>query len=348
MLISAFIFLIFANLVNHSNGFKQNVKTVFLLLVYLWILLIFTFRGTTVPDTANYIKFYNAHAEVTGIEYLFYLVCWLGKSLGFSFNLFLFVYEVVLFSLWFYTSKKYFKDIHLAFLVFLPFMGIYNFGIIIRAGMGLCLSYFAITDLIYNRSFRGYLIYYTIVTCAVLFHQGMIVFYIIPLFIFIRFHSIVLTLIMLISITIPLINIQHLIASILEIYIRLFSFNKFLSYTEIHAKFNVHGVYSLTMIKYWIMAMIFIWMRVKVITNKDIYNCFLNIYISGVFLISLTHFITAGNRLSYMFFFFEFVLVGLLYEYSNLPKKIVFLGAVALSILNYVNLISAIPAMITY
>ena len=348
MIISAFFFLIFANLVNHAKGFKQDVKTVFLFLVYLWILLIFTFRGTSVPDTANYIKFYNTHGEVTGIEYLFFLVCWIGKSIGLSFNGFLFFFEIILFSIWFYTSKKHFEDINLAFLVFFPFMGIFNFGIVIRAGMGLCLCYFALTYLMFNKSFKGYLIYFAIVTVAIFFQEGMVVFYILPLFLFRKFSSIVLVIVLLISILIPLINIQHLIAKTLEAYINIFSFKKFLSYTQVHAKFNIHGVYSLTMIKYWLMALLFIMLRPKVITRKEIYNCFLNIYISGVFLIALTHFITAGNRLAYMFFFFEFALVGLLYEYSTLPRKIVLAGAIALSILNYANLISAVPAMLSY
>jgi len=348
MLISAVLFLILANLVNHSVGFKQDVKTAFLGIACLWLILIFTFRGTSVPDTDTYIKIFNSHNRIISVEYLFNLLCQLTYFAGFSFNGFLFIYELVLFAIWFYTSKKYLEDIHLAFLVFLPFMGIYNFGIIIRAGMGLVLCYFAIIYLIQNRSFKGYLLYYLIVTLAFFFHQAMIVFYILPFFLFINFSTQFILLVLLFSATIPIINIQPLITKFFEVYVKLFSVNKFISYTELHANFSRHGEYSLTMIKYWLMAVLFLGLRPKVKVRRDIYNCFLNIYISGIILIFMTHYITAGNRLAYMFFFFEFALVGILYQYSELPKKIVFLGALALCILNYLNLISAIPTMITY
>jgi hypothetical protein len=348
MLLTAVLFLIFANIVNHSAGIKQDVKTFFLSLVYLWIILIFTFRDNSVPDTQNYINIYNSPSADPGIEYLFTLLCKTGNLLGLSFNGFLFVYQVILFGSWFYISKKLFKDIHLAFMVFLPFMGIYNFGIIIRAGMGLSLCYAAIVYLIYNRTVRGYIFYYSMVTIAVFFHQAMIVFYLLPLFLFRNFNPVVLLTVLIIALIIPLLNIQRLISDFLESYIKLFSLSQFFSYTQVHANFDIRGVYSLTMIKYWLMAMLFIWLRKRITEKKDVYNCFLNIYISGVFLISLTHFITAGNRLSYMFFFFEFALVAMIFEYSSLPKKVVFIGAIGLGVLNYLNLISAIPIMITY
>ena len=348
MLISAFFFLIFANVVNHSKGIKQDVKTAFLFLVYFWIILIFTFRGTEVPDTQNYIKSYYGLAKSVKFEYLYTLICQIANVIGLSFNGFLLVLQLVLFSLWFHTSSKFFSDVHLAFLVFIPFMGIYNFGIIIRSGIGLCLCYYAITYLLYHRSLKGYIIYYAILTASIFFQQSMIVFLILPLYVFKRYNSVVLSIILIFSILIPLLNIQHLIANFLEVYIKLFSFDKFLSYTRIHAKFDIHGVYSLTMIKYWIMSIIFILFRSKITSRKEMYNCFINIYITGVFLIALTHFISAGNRLAYLFFFFEFVIVIMLYEYSSLPRKIVLLGAIALCVLNYLNLISAIPVMISY
>ncbi|HOU95409.1 MAG TPA: EpsG family protein [Bacteroidales bacterium] len=348
MLIAALSSLVFANIVNHSSGFKQDVKKLFLFVVYIWLILIFSFRETSVPDTSAYLNYYNSNGESGYMEYLFTLMCKLCNFVGLNFNGFLLIYQIILFSIWFYCSKKIFNDIHLAFLVFFPFMGIYNFGITIRAGMGLCLCYVAITYLIYNKSFKGYLVYFLLVTISVFFHQAMIIFYILPLFLFIQFNSIVYLVIILISIILPLINIQHLIADIFEAYLKFFSSDKLLTYTQIHANFDISGIYSKTMIKYWLLALVFIALRSKIITKKELYNSFLNIYIAGVLLISATHFITAGNRLSYMFFFFEFAIVTLLYENSNLPKKLVLLGIIGLAILNYINLISAVPEMIAY
>ena len=348
MLIAAFLLLIFANIVNHSKGISQNVKIAFLVLIYIWFILIFSSRGTSVPDTVGYIKYYYANGKNDVLEYLFTWMCRTANSIGLSFNGFLFIFQIILFSIWFYTTRKYFTDIHFVFLVFIPFMGIYNFGIIIRAAMGLCLCYYAIMYLLHNKSLKGYLIYYGIVTIAVFFQQSMIAFYILPLYVFKNYNSLVLGLVLVISIFIPLVDIQHLIANVIEFYVKFFSSNKFLSYTRIHAKFNIHGIYSMTMIKYWIMAVIFIFLRTNIVTRIDVYNCFLNLYITGVLLITLTYFISAGNRLAYMFFFFEFALVGILYENSNIPRKIVFLGAIALCLLNYVNLVSAVPSMLTY
>jgi hypothetical protein len=348
MMLFAVIFLIFANILNHSKGIHDDVKITILYTAYLWLIVIFSFRGLEVPDTKAYMRIYYADTTASNFEYFFSIMCNTAKSFGLGFHGFLFVFQLLLFSLWFIASRKLFNDVHLAFMVFLPFMGIYNFGIIIRAGMGLCMCYYSLAYLLDNRDFRHYIVYFFIVTIAVLFHQSMIVFYLVPFYVFRKFNSIILFTIILVSILIPLFNIQHLIANFLESYINLFSFNKFLSYTKIHAKFNLHGVYSLTMIKYIIMAVMFIWLRSKITAKQAVYNCFLNMYVSGVLLIALTFFISSGNRLSYIFFFFEFVLVALLYEHSTIPKKIVLLGALCLCILNYLNIISAIPVMITY
>lgn len=348
MLIFAFIILLFANIVYHSKGINKDVKITFLYLIYLWILLLFSFRGLTVPDTDNYIKYYYSPVNGGELEYLYSLMCEFANSLGLSFNVFLLLFQSILFFLWFKTTRKYFDDIHLPFLVFLSFMGIYYFGIIIRSAMGMCMCYYALTYLFNNRSIKGYFVYYLIVTLSLFFHQAMIVFYFLPFFVLKYYSHKVLLIILLISVILPLTNFQVLIVKVLEIFIKLFSVNKFLSYTQVHANLNFHGIYSLTMIKYLLVAFLFIWLRPRVIKKNDLYNLFLNIYVVGVFLIALTYFITAGNRLAYLFFFFEFVLVGILYENSNLPKKLVFFSALALSVLNYLNLISSIPSMISY
>jgi len=348
MIIFAIIFLIFANILNHSKGVHSDVKTAAFFLAYIWLILIFSFRGTDIPDTKAYMRFYYGDTTASNLEYLFLIMCSAAKSVGLGFHGFLIIFQLLLFSLWFIATSKFFSDVHFAFMVFLPFMGIYNFGIIIRAGMGLCICYYALAYLLENRDLKHYIFYFLIVTVAVLFHQSMAVFYILPLYIFRKFNPLLLVVILLLSILVPLFNIQHLIANFLESYITLFSFKKFLSYTTIHAKFNLHGVYSLTMIKYAIMALIFILLRPRIIAKQEIYNYFLNIYISGVVLISLTFFILAGNRLAYIFFFFEFALVAMLYEYSSLPKKLVLLGAIMLCCLNFANLVSAVPGILTF
>ena len=265
----------------------------------------------------------------------------LAYSAGLSFNLFLLIFQLILFGLWFSISKKYFCDVHLPFLVFLSFMGIYNFGIIIRAGMGLCLGYLAITYLIHNKSIKGYFVYYATILLSTFFQESMVIFFILPLFFFKQFSYRILFVVLLISIVLPLTNFQYLIIKILEFFIKLFSVNTFLGYTQVHVKHGFQGVYSLTMIKYLLLALLFILLRSKIIKKVEIYNTFLNIYVAGVFLIALLYFIDAGNRLAYLFFFFEFILVGLIFECSNLPKKTVFFGALALCVLNYLNLISA-------
>lgn len=348
MLLFLFLLLLFANIVNHSQRISNNIKNSFLYLVYFLILLLFSFRGLTVPDTDNYIKYYYSSAQGGTLEYLYTLMCQFANFAGLSFSIFLLLFQLTLFSLWFKTTSKYFDDIHLPFLVFFSFMGIYNFGIIIRAAMGLCLCYYGLTYLLNNRSARGYAVFYFTVFLSVLFHQSMIVFFLLPLFIHKNFSAKFLLTVLLISVILPLTNFQILIAKVFEVFIKIFSVNKFLSYTQVHAKFDFSGVYSLTMIKYLLMAILFVWLRSRIVTKRYLYNSFVNIYVAGVFLISLTYFITAGNRLAYLFFFFEFVLVGLLYENSNLPKKLVFIGAVLLSLLNYMNLVSSIPSMITY
>lgn len=349
MIVLAVVFLIFANVVNHSKGIKTDVKTAFLLIVYLLLILIFSFPGKENPDMNSYKTLYYSDIMKSNFDYLFSYLSSTARSFGFSFNGYLFVLELFLLSVWFIASKKLFTDVHLAFMVFLPFMGIYYFGIIIRACIGLCLCYYSLSYLISNKTFRGFLVYYLIVTVGVFFHATMIIFYIFPIYVFRKQNSILLYTIILIAVIIPLFNIQHYIAEFLESYIKLFpSSHRLLSYTRVHAHFDVHGIYTLTKIKYFVMAFLFIWLRQTITSKEVIYNCFLNIYMTGVLLIGLTYFISGGNRLSYIFFFFEFALVAMLYEYSTIPKKLVILGAIMLSLINFANLISAVPGMLTF
>ena len=349
MLLIVVSLLIVANIVNHSKGINNDVKIAFVFFVYLWLILYFSSPSDQVPDMKYYTEFYNSDKQVSNIDYLFSLIVRMAKSIGLGFNGFLLVSELVLFSIWFLASKRIINDIHLAFMVLIPFLGIYYFGIIIRACFGLCLSYFALTYLIGNRTSVGYFVYYSIVTAGVFFHASMVVFYAFPFYIFRKHSSVFLITIVLFALLIPVLNIQRLIADLLESYIRLFpSSHRFLSYTQVHANFDVTGIYSLTMIKYVLLALVFIWLRKMIIFKEEIYDCFLNIYVTGVLLIGLTYFILAGNRLSYLFFFFEFALVALLYENSRIPKKLVLIGAILLCCLNFANLISAIPEMLTF
>ena len=348
MLLVVFCLLILANLVYVAKGFKMDIKQAFLFVLYACLILIFAFRDKTVPDTAVYMRLYDSTGKISQFELLYTIAGRFTRSIGLGFHGFLIIYQFILFRLWFSTSKKLFENVHFVFLVFFPFMGIYNMGIIIRAGMGLVICYSALTYLLNNKTKKGYIVYYLLVIIAILVHQSMVVFLLLPIYIMRTYSTIVLQIVLFIALMLPLMNLQQVFADILESFINLFSFNKFLSYTQIHAKFNRYAVYSLTMIKYFIMAFVFLKLRASMINRKDIYNAFLNIYITGVFLIALTYFIDAGNRLSYMFFFFEFVLVGLLYENSNLPRKIVIAGAIGLCILNYANLVSAVPSMIAY
>jgi hypothetical protein len=348
MLIFAFGVLVIANLVNHSTGIKQEVKTAFFFLVYIMLILIFGLRGVDVPDTQYYMDSYYNLPKSADYEYLYSYITHIARSLGLSFNGFLITYQFIMFGIWFYATRKCLNDVHLAFLIFLGFMGFLYFGIVIRAAMGICLCYLALIYLYENRTFKGYLLYYLLVTLGFFFQKSMIVFYILPLFAFKRVNTVILVSIMSFSILMPLMNVQTIIANTLEAYINLFSADKLLSYTRVHADFDIHGLYSMTMIKYWIMAWIFIWLRTMVVSKGDLYNLFLNIYVSGVFLITLTYFISAGNRLAYILLFFEFFLVVLLYENSTIPKRVVFFGSIALSILNFLHFLSANPGIISY
>jgi hypothetical protein len=348
MLLAVFILLILANLVYVAKGFKMDVKLGLLLVLYAGLILIFAFRDKSVPDTTVYMRLYESTGKISQFEFLYTIAGRFTRSLGLGFHGFLIIYQIILFRLWFTTSKKLFDNVHFAFLAFFPFMGIYNMGIIIRAGMGLVICYSALTYLLNNMTKKGFIVYYLLVIVAILVHQSMVVFLLLPLYIFRTYSTYALQIVLFIALMLPLLNLQYVITSILEFFINMFSFNKFLSYTQVHAKFNRYAVYSLTMIKYFIMAFVFLRLRLTMTGKKEIYNAFLNIYITGVFLIALTYFIDAGNRLSYMFFFFEFALVGLLYENSTLPRKLVIAGAIGLCILNYANLVSAVPSMIAY
>lgn len=291
----------------------------------------------TTPDTAAYRLMYERSFEDLNYEYLYLLVNRFFNSIGVSFRLFLFITTFILFITWMKITNIITNNLFIAFLSFIPFYGLYFFGITIRAAIAVTISYLAIVIFLKLINKRRYLYYYLLITIASGFHISAAIFYTLPIFAQKEYKKSVLFVFLLIIACIPLFN--NLIP-----FIRDFALN-YLSKTDVSRLSNYierasdSMLYSLTLVKNVFFAGIFIALKNRVIKNRIIYNFFLNTYLVGCFLLVLFSFVTAGSRLAMLFLFFEFILITLLYDSSSLKRTYLIIFIFSAIIINFIAII---------
>ncbi len=145
----------------------------------LFLAFFFSTRNENVPDTENYLFHYdNALVElmdVTGdigmvaLNYLF------NNILNLPFSVFLFILTFLLMEICYYATKRIVSSqyVGMVFLLFMSFYGFFYFGIVIRNGVALALSYFSISFLITNESWKK-IKFVGVMLLALLFHKSAI------------------------------------------------------------------------------------------------------------------------------------------------------------------------------
>lgn len=300
------------------------------------VAVLLSMRGDSTPDTAAYRDIYKRSSENLNYEFLYMELNRFSNGIGMSFDVFLFLLTLTLFFSWYRLTSSIINNMFIAFITFLPFYGLYFFGITLRASMAVLVSYLGIIILLKNRKVSGYLLYFICVFIASGFHQTALAFLFLPV-VYKKFSKKWLYGFLLITASLPLFN--NYIPFIQDItfrYLETVGFSRVEGYVT-----RGPGVmtYSLSLIMNLVFAGVFISLKNRIIFKNHIYDFFLNIYLIGCFLISLFSFVTAGSRLGFMFLFFEFILLTLLYESSNINKHKLNLLIMFSVIINFVGII---------
>lgn len=278
------------------------------------------------------------HNKYLLTEPLYLLLNKLFLSLNFDFNSFLFCMLVLMIGVWHYSTKKILQDIHLALLLFISFIGIFFWGVVLRAALGLTMGYLAFVILQNKENNYRYYCFYTLITIATFFHYSIALFAIFPLFVHRYYSASILYFILVLLLFIPLINLQYLLSGVLNSALNIDIFTRFSGYMSNDDYYS--NVYPLRYVKNIFFGFCFVYARMYLLSKKEIYNYFLNIYIIGCMIAMGLHFIGAGgSRLALNCFFFEFLLWGLIYQGSSFKKKSMLLLLIAFAVINFSDLV---------
>lgn len=352
------LFLISICILLFSIRYKNNKLGLYFILI-LFVVLI-TFRDINlVPDTQAYNYIYDnsflnkieriRDAGLRGIEigYIYYLR--LFKKINFSYREFLFFNTLIMILIWLKTTKRILTNPMIAFFIFFPFYGLFYFSVTIRAGLANLLAY--VITIIYLKKNNKF-IYYIGIFISSLIHTTMVIYFIFPLVykFFIKIKKRYIYWFIILCFFISYFKLGFLISDkILDFLLSKIGsyYPKIIRYTKGYAEdvlisYNI----SLRLLKNQILAFYFIKLKNKIkISKYKIYNYFLMMYIIGIFLNSFFSYMKFNSsRLGDVLIFYEFVLLGLLYENTNKKLKLTVLMIIILnSIIMLFFLINWLP-----
>ena len=313
-------------------------------------------RSDIVPDTIPYRDmFMGLYDYSSTIENGYLWFCSLFYRWRFSFQGYLFVWAFFSLVIWWKCTIRVTKsdNIFWPLMLFMSYMGIYNYGIIIRAATALTIIYVALTYYLCSESRFRLFVYWGLCFVAMQFHQTVFIYLVIP-FICKKVYPksilyTVLCLSLLLSFSVELFQSQQKVLSLVFDKLGnmgyLTRLNSYVERSEDALAFS----FSFTQLKFCIFALFFVYIR-KFIDNEKItngYNFFLNIYVVGVLLYALFSYIMAGVRLSYLLLFFEFILATIVVLYINKRnlRAVTFLVVV---LVNYIILYAHVPKLLYY
>ncbi len=293
------------------------------------------FRPEDAPDLLGYkILYHNSLSNQTFYEYLYVMLCRLFFSNGIPFQTYLTLLTISLFLSWYYMTAKLTEHMVIAFIAFIPFYGIYYFGIILRASIAVMVSYYGLLALQRSQSRFKYIVYYATITIASGFHNSASIFFFIPIFCLNYYSNKMLYFSMGIVLLFPLFG-PPIVKATSSMALALFQYLKINRYNHIILDNALQTIsISLFLIKSLIVGLVFVYFRGRIVKNAIIYNLFTNIYIFGIVLYGALDFLLGGARLGLMLLFSEFIPMILIYDSLFIKKRIALLFIVMVSIAN--------------
>lgn len=279
-------------------------------LAILILSFLFSSRTDLIPDALPYREMYQ------GLEYniepLFLEVCRIFKSLGFSFQSFLFILSLVLLESCLFATKRLLRnDNHGALLIILmSYFGIYYYGIVLRASISVTICYVGLSFLLTSeKKTKDFVLYELCVLLAMQFHLSSLFMSFIPLCL-IRINNKLLYFVSFISLGLLLIESVIPIQQYLEQAVDISGFSRFTSYVVRETRTDrANLLYYL----YVFISFLGVYFRkyLDFVDSRDeiTYTTMLNIFVIATLLNNALWQIPQMARLPMLWLYFDFILI---------------------------------------
>ena len=347
MLILFFILTCILALINK----KKLIHVLFLSFAYLFSIM----RHEEIPDTVNYIELYNdplALNHIGNFETGYIFLCYLFNDiLGVKFELFIFIWSLSFFEIWYAISRKLLpKDnLIMAFSLFMSFYGFFYFGIAFRNMIALMIVYSAIFIYLHYKKVIKYFICLLLCLLAYEFHRTTILFLLLIPFINKKYHKSVYIIMYSLSVLLLILSNMDIFNGVFGIMGNIEEFERLEHYMK--EVDNNTSVFSVQILLNFLVSIYSYLQRDNIMEeNKKIYNFFFNLNVVGILFMCISLKMPVAYRFYNTFFFFNFILLYLMFYRNKLPLFIKhgYLYSIIASVVYFVSLIYCNSFMLLY
>ena len=325
-----------------------------LLLSFVVLIWLFSFRSEDIPDTVNYTMMYEnplTRLEVNEIGFLGLGMAFKNVTgadfVGFSLAIISFCIIV-----WTIVTKKIIgNDSYLLFclLLFLSFHGFFYYGIVVRNALSETLLYIGVSYYVLSEKKKAIWIYILVVFLGTLIHRSAATYILLLPFLKMKIHDKIYLSFYFVCIFIWLVIGTGIAKPIVDLFQRIEMFSKLENYS--HSAEASPSILSLQILSNLLLSYFAIINRRFIKPHySNTYNCFLNINMAGLLSLSLLWSIPTSYRFYNMFFFFNFVILYIMIFHnkksSNLSRNKVL--ALVVSMLFFIILIHSFDFMLLY
>lgn len=288
----------------------------------LLLCFLFANRATSVPDTLNYIEIYEQNLTIIdNIEIGYLYLCAFFHSLGLSFSQYLFCILFICLEILYKHTSTILRNRHIgiALVMLMSYFGLYYYGIVLRSAIAITICFCGIANVLFKQTPTSKLILLILIILASTIHISSLLF----LLAFISFINLPKSILWAIIIaTVLLLTTTSIIpiSQFIEYVTVGLNANRLTRYASMLETSDGASILSWTYIFISAVAL----RKKNNIRNdfdKNVCNCFLNLYIFGSLINSLFWQIPGGSRLSAQFLFFEFIVVYYLIFKMDLVRR---------------------------
>jgi len=306
---------------------KRQEKIILALGLFLMYLLCVLRHSSVGFDTIGYEEIYyqTKYHEWFDFNWVYFesgyiFLMKLCISLGLSFNGFLAIVYLIVFIPMFFFLKRYSKDAVLSLTIYIcyTFFAFNLSGIRNSIAFSICLLAFMVVT---KKSFKSFLLFIVLTLIAMLFHKSAIIFFIIPLFVYLPCSKK----------TLPLYAIVSVLLIVFREYVYVFA-HEVLGKESVHISEVTLGGSTFLFIALFALSLIFAWIRKEGgrLDNKNYIKLekqdrqASSIFLHVLYMAVLSFFIvgTSGTLIRAAIFLQLFITVTIPFDLNVLPAKV--------------------------
>lgn len=307
LILSLSILAIFSPLISTLRN--KNFKKICVYIFFLLVIFGFGLRSIKSPDTEAYqFIFYNIYSEeeiIQRLELLYKIFIKINLQILKEFRVYLILLTFGFFIFWEKITKYFVKDISAIFGTFYLTYGIYFFGITQRQSLAFLVSYMGLKQIIIDKkNIRGMIL----IILSSLIHSSMLMYLVVIFLCKKKIKVFYLEILVFCSLIFSIFFMENsIMMNLLQHVLELLKLNHYKAYLSFNYGVSLNTLYQTAL------AIIFLEYRKKVKLNKEIYNFFLNLYITGVLILNFFKFFKGVNRLADIFLVFFPIILGIVF-----------------------------------